>query len=154
LIVRLHKNIAAAEVDFVGKDVALDDKIFIRPITEFALSVYTANPTIKPITEKPTGTLCQIVVVDEQNFTDHLRRNGSAAGFGAGGWGQFTGKVPAVNTSFEIDLSKEYEDRPSAIFRVLYHHRYLIDNGRIDHETLMAPLAATVLKSAFSIVFT
>ena len=68
-------------------------------------------------------TLCQIIVVDDEaKFFEQLKKNGSAFGLHGGGWGRFTGEVPAINTSFEINFPHR-EGRDPAVFRVLYHHR-------------------------------
>ena len=68
-------------------------------------------------------TLCQITVVDnEKAFLNRLKKDGHAHHFSTGGWGRFTGEIPAIGTSFTI-YYPESEDREPNVFRVLYHHR-------------------------------
>jgi len=81
-------------------------------------------------------TLCQITVVDnEKEFLNRLKKDGHAHHFPTGGWGRFTGEVPAINTSFTI-WHPESEDRPPDVFRVIYHHRaFNAERMSTDEET-------------------
>ena len=68
-------------------------------------------------------TLCQVTVVDnEKEFLNRLKKDGHAHHFPTGGWGRFTGEIPAIGTSFTVHYP-ESENREPNVFRVLYHHR-------------------------------
>ena len=81
-------------------------------------------------------TLCQITAVsDEKEFLDQLKKDGHAHRLIGGGWGRFTGEVPAINTSFTI-WYPESEERQPDVFRVLYHHRVFQSEPMfVDDET-------------------
>jgi hypothetical protein len=74
------------------------------------------------------STLCEIILVsDELEFFNSLKRNGYVTNTENSDSVRFRGEVPAINTTFEIasDENKEGKQRLSGYFRVLYHHRVL-----------------------------
>ena len=82
---------------------------------------------------KYMSTLCQIAKVnDEKYFMDYVKQHNYPPD-GSGGWGRFTGEVPAIGTTLQIDWSdteveegSQRSQRASDYFKVIYHHRHLI----------------------------
>jgi hypothetical protein len=83
--------------------------------------------------------LCQIALVDdEKEFMHFLKEHGFPSS--SSGWGRFTGEVPAIGTTLQIDWCdyesinntpypedyKTDKDRQSDHFRVIHHHRHLV----------------------------
>jgi hypothetical protein len=85
------------------------------------------------------SVLCQIALVDdEKEFMNLLKEHGFPSS--SRGWGRFTGEVPAIGSTLEINWC-DYEsvnnilhtesdridkDRQSDYFRVIHHHRHFV----------------------------
>ena len=73
------------------------------------------------------STLCQILVVDDEPlFLEHLK-NGQYRQLHSlcGGWGRFTGDVPAVYSILEFPATTGGRQ----LFRVLFQYHFLEDRG-------------------------